>query len=69
VSAIFEGGRPDLVIIDELDGGEWVSVGFARTPLVALFKAWIGLKLRTFRIREGIDVLATVIDGELAEDT
>lgn len=68
MSAIIDGRRPELVGIDTMDGDEWVTVCFARTPLVALFKAWIGLKLRTFRIREGIDVIATVVDGELVEE-
>ena len=68
MSAIFGGAPRGLVFVDRWDRGEWVPVDHAPTPLIALSRAWIRLKLRTFRVREGAAVLATVINGQLAED-
>lgn len=59
-----EDARNKRVVLERLEGDKWIPSMRTRTGLIALYKAqgWA-----SYRIRDDIGVLLTVIDGQMVE--
>jgi hypothetical protein len=59
-----EDARRSRVVLERLEGSEWIPSMRTRTGLLALYRAqgWA-----SYRIRDDIGVIVTVIDGQPVE--